>query len=350
MNVNSIDLINFRNIKNESLSFSKKINYIIGENAQGKSNLIESIYFSSLLKSYRSNKNSDLINNDEDFFKITLNVNNITSNKIECFLNKKNSKEIKINNKKPTRYQLYDLLSCIIIFNDEISYLKFYPSYRRNFIDRSIFNIENDYLELVRKYEKILKQRNAYLKNNQIKDIWVDQLIKYGSLIINKRISYIKIINDIIRNNKENENYILSYSVSENVNTTDILYDKYLKLKEKEKILGYTLFGPHTDDFNFLIDGQDFRKFSSEGQKLSFLLNLKYSQLTYFENMKKKSPVLIFDDIGKELDLKRKKDIFDKYFNKNCQIFITSTNIDCFTEDSKTFRVEQGHFFDLSQG
>ncbi len=344
MIVNSIDLTNFRNIKKEKLSFSDNVNYIIGENAQGKSNLIEAIYFSSILKSYRTNKNIDLINNNEDYFKTSLNVETLTSNKLECFLNKKNSKEVKINNKKPTRYQLYDLLTCILFFNDEISYLKFYPNYRRNFIDRSIFNIENEYLDIVKKYEKVLKQRNADLKNNQEKDIWVDQLIKFGCQIIEKRKSYIKRLNIIINRNSDIEKFKISYNFCEINNVSDYLYEKFSRLKIKEKSVGYTLFGPHTDDFNFLVNDHDFRKYSSEGQKLSFLLSLKYSQLTDFETMKRQSPVLIFDDIGKELDLKRKKVIFNKFFNKNCQIFITSTNIDCFTEDSKTFRVEQGHF------
>lgn len=349
MIINNIKLKNFRNIIEANIEFSDSINYIIGNNAQGKTNLVESIYYLSLLKSFRVNKNTDLIMKNKDLLYIKATIDNITNNNIETSLNRKNLKNIKINNKVPEKFQLFNLISCSVFFNDELNYLKFYPSYRRNFIDKSIFYTNNNYLTYLKKYNKCLKQRNSELKKNKFDNIWIDQLIEYGSLIIYERIKYIQRINNILSSNEE-ESYFIKYQFNNTDNIKDILIEKFSKVKLKEIDYGYTLCGPHTDDFIFTIDNNDFRKFSSEGQKLSFLLNMKYAQLTDFENINGCKPILIFDDIGKELDLNRKTKIFDKFFNKNCQIFITSTNIDCFSENSKTFNVEDGKFFDLSKG
>jgi DNA replication and repair protein RecF len=229
-----------------------------------------------------------------------------------------------------------------------LNYLKFYPSYRRNFIDKSIFYTNNNYLLNLKRYNKCIKQRNAEFKNKIVNDIWIEQLIEYSFYIVKERIFYVDRINEILQSENRKEDYLLKYQFNNKSDIKTILYEKYNKVKKKEVDYGYTLFGPHMDDFIFTIDKHDFRKFSSEGQKLSFLLNLKYAQLMDFENINKFSPILLFDDIGKELDSQRKSEIFGKFFNKNCQIFITSTNIECFSENSKTFNVENGKFFDLS--
>jgi DNA replication and repair protein RecF len=352
MIVKDIKIENFRNIKKAEINFSEKINYIIGNNAQGKTNLVESIYYLSLLKSFRTKKNNDLIMNDKDHLKLSTNITStiINNNYIETVLYKNKFKDIKINNKKPIKYQLYNTLSCSVFYNDEINYLKFYPSYRRNFIDKSIFYTNNNYLVYIRNYNKCLKQRNSELKKNSKNDIWIEPLIEYAYLIIKERILYIERINKILDSNNNIEKYYIKYSFNSKSDIKQLLKSKYEKVKDKEYKFGYTMFGPHTDDYLFTIDNHDFRKYSSEGQKLYFLLNLKYSQLIDFESINNYKPILIFDDIGKELDSQRKKEIFEKFINKNCQIFITSTIIECFSENSKILKVENGQFFDSHQG
>ena len=350
MFVKDLKLNYFRNIENEIINPSEHINYFVGNNAQGKTNIVESIYYISLLKSFRTNNSIDLIKYGNERFSIEANINNNIRNNIKIFYDRKKSRNILINNKKPEKYQFFKLLTCFLFFNDEINYLKFYPSYRRNFIDRSIFNLNKNYLDIIKNYNKCLKQRNAFLKNIRSSDIWVEQLIEYGSLVVRERSDYIKRLNKELSYKKFTEKYSVNYSFLDVQDIKSSLSKKFEKNKEKERKYGYTLFGPHTDDFIFLINNSDFRKYSSEGQKLSFLLNLKYSQLVDYEKNTDQLPVLIFDDIGKELDSHRKSEIFSNFFDKNCQTFITSTNIDYFSDNSKIFNVENGQFSELNQG
>lgn len=343
MYIKNLYVNNFRNISNLNINFSNKINYFYGDNGQGKTNLVEAIYFISLLKSFRTKNNIDLINFNSDIMKISSIISDIIENKIDIFFNKKKAKEIKINNKLPEKNQLYSLITCFIFYSDEINNLKSYPSYRRNFIDKSIFYNDNNYLEKIKNYNRCLNQRNIELKITKNDDIWFEQLIEYGSLIINERINYIDKINNNIKNYK-NENYNIKYLYNKKSKIKDLLFDKYKNVKNNELKLGYTLFGPHTDDFIFTINDLDFRKFSSEGQKSSFLLNLKYSQFLDYIDIYKKSPILIFDDIGNELDENRKNYIFEKFFDKDSQIFITNTQLKEFMKDLTIFKVTNGNF------
>ncbi|MEE4255004.1 MAG: DNA replication and repair protein RecF [Desulfuromusa sp.] len=350
MHINKIIINNFRNIENTVISPSDKINFIYGQNAQGKTNLLESIYFSSLYKSFRTNKNTNLINKDYNSFNINLEIiNNNVNNNIKIFLDNKNKKNIIINNKKPDNDFFYKILNCIIYYPDEIIYLKTYPLYRRNLIDRSIFFINNEYIYLFKKYLKCLKQRNIFLKLKKCEDdVWRDQLIEYASLIIEERMLYIDKINEILssfENLKIKENYLIEYKKIDKKEIKDNLYKKFKKNEIKEKQYGYTLFGPHIDDFIFTLNGSDINKYCSEGQKRSFLLCYKQAQLQHYKNIYGYYPVLLFDDIGTELDLSRKTNIFNKIIENSGQVFITTIDIpNMKNENIKVFKVDNGSF------
>lgn len=351
MYINKIKINNFRNIEKTIIKPNKKINFIYGNNAQGKTNLIESIYFSSLYKSFRTNKNINLIYKNKNNLNIDLDVvtNNVNHN-IKILLDIKNKKNIIINNKKPENSIFYKILNSIIYYPDEIIYLKTYPLYRRNLIDRSIFFINNEYIFLFKKYLKCLKQRNIFLKlrNNQ-NDIWRDQLIEYASLIVKERINYINKINNILNNlysSKLNELYFIKYNnYKKEEKIKDSLFIKFKKNEIKEKDCGYTLFGPHIDDFTFTLNDNDINKYSSEGQKRSFLLCYKQAQLKLYKNKYGYYPILLFDDMGSELDLSRKTSFFYKILENSGQVFITTMDIpDIKNKDIKIFKVDKGNF------
>lgn len=352
MYIKNIKINNFRNIINCNIDAGKKINFIYGKNAQGKTNLLEAIYFSSLFKSFRTNKNIDLINDKNNKFSInTIIKNNKVSNNLKISLDYKNSKKIILNNKKPENKNIYKILNSIIYYPDEISYLNAYPSYRRNLIDKSIFYIDNEYINIFRKYTKCLKQRNIFLKStDNDNDIWKDQLIEYGYSLITERIGYIDKINNyfnmLICKNEIKENYSIEYSKYNIKNIKDDLFNKFLAYENKEKKYGYTLVGPHLDDFSFLVDGNNINKYSSEGQKRSLLLSYKQAQLLDYKDNYGYYPILLFDDIGSELDSSRRKTIFEKIVDNSGQIFITTTDFPD-NNSNKIFEVNQGEFSEL---
>jgi len=350
MYIDKIKINNFRNIENTIINPNQKLNFIYGKNAQGKTNLIESIYFSSLYKSFRTNKNINLIYKNKNNLNIDLDVvNNNVNNNIKIYLDNKNKKNIIINNKKPDNNIFYKILNSIIYYPDEIIYLKTYPLYRRNLIDRSIFFINNDYIFLYKKYFKCLKQRNIFLKlkNNQ-NDIWRDKLIEYASLIINERIYYIDKINNILKNinnSKINESYFIKYKNYEKNNIKDYLFIEFKKNEKKEKEYGHTLVGPHIDDFIFTLNNNDINKYSSEGQKKSFLLCYKQAQLNLYKDKHGYYPILLLDDMGSELDLSRKTSFFYKILENSGQVFITTMDIPNIKDENiKIFKVNNGNF------
>ncbi len=350
MIIDNISLVNFRNIENLKLNPHKKLNYFVGDNAQGKTNIIESIHYSSFLKSYRNNNSINLIKDDKNNFFINLKVskNNITDD-LKIYFDRKKNKSVKLNNKTPDNNDFFNKLKTIIYFPDEISYLTLYPQYRRNFIDRSIFLMDIDYVNNFMKYKKILKNRNNLIKNNSynemLDDVWIVSLVEEAVKIISKRKKYIDNINIIMEeNNIYNENYKIEYNNYDFSDLHSYLIKKIKKNSEKDLKLGYTSIGPHTDDFIFKINSNDIRKYSSEGQKKSFLLKLKKSQLSNYFAINNDFPVLILDDVSNELDRHRKISYISDLIDNSGQVFITTTDItDKCDTNCSVFKVANGN-------
>jgi DNA replication and repair protein RecF len=353
MIIKNIKIHNFRNIELCNIEFNEKINIIIGDNAQGKTNILESIYYSTFYKSFRTSENKNLINIKADKFDIELDLlKNKIRNNLKVSLDKSSNKNIFLNNKKPDSIALYNTLNSIIYYPAEINLLLLYPSYRRNLIDRSIFFIENSYINIIKKYNKIIKQRNIFLKNyvNEY-DPWLDQLIYISAEIIKKRIDYLEIINnklyELYKNSQLEEKYNIKYKKYNKVNILEELNSHFKNVKDKEKKYGHTLFGPHVEDYIFYVNDRDIRKFSSEGQKKYFLLHFKYAQLLDYIDKFDDYPVILYDDFGSELDSKRTKNYFDKLYEKSGQIFITSTkNISDLYSDCKVMSINNGNISD----
>lgn len=354
MHIKKIIIKNFRNIDNCNFEPDKKLNFILGKNAQGKTNILESIYYSNFYKSFRTKDNRNLIKNDSSFFSLNFDIENkYTKNNLKLSFDKKNNKKILLNNKSPDSVCLYSVINTIIYYPSEINSLLIYPSSRRNLIDRSIFFIEPNYINVVKKYNKILRQRNSYLKSSGGDyDPWVDQLIDLSEVIISKRVNYINNINVKLNKlyfEKElGEEYFINYRKYNISDIRNFLYETYSSVKDKEKKYKYTLFGPHVEDFYFFINGQDIRKYSSEGQKKFFLLYFKYAQLLNYHDVYDDYPVILYDDYSSELDKDRQKIYFNKIFENSGQIFITATkSVDNIPFSHKLARIEDGVISDF---
>ena len=352
MIIDSIKLTNFRNISEANVKPCSKINFIIGNNAQGKTNFIEALYTAALLKSFRTRNISDLVKENEKYSNIEISViNSSVTNKINIKL-VKSITELKINNKKPERNNLFSYLNTIVFHPDEVNYITSYPLFRRNLLDRSIFYTNYNYIDTYRNYLRCLKQRNAYLKENlNFEDCWQEQLIIYGAEIIRERLSYIKKINNYFSgklfSKENNENYTLHYSKNFlNIETIEEeLAEEFKRKKNRERSVGYTLTGPHKDDIIFYLNGQQADKFASQGQKRSLVISYKTAQILDYQAVHGYLPVLILDDMTSELDANRKNILLENLLVNSGQVFITSTDfkqINC-SENSRVFKVNDGY-------
>lgn len=348
MFIENIKIENFRNIENLYIDNFKKINFFIGNNAEGKTNIVESIYFSSFLKSFRTSRISDLIK--DGYLKSTININiidNKVNNNIYVQFDNK-IKNLKVNSKKPDNYKY---INVIIFHPEETNYVTSYPMYRRNLIDRSIFYTDYNYINIYKKYFRCLSQRNSYLKNEKnFKDIWLEQLIYYGSIIIRKRLSYIDKINKYFSGDNFKKINLEKYFIKYSKNYDDFssieafLNEEFSKKLNREKLLGYTLVGPHKDDINFLLNGRPAEAFASQGQKRSLIISFKTAQILDYKAVQGHYPVLILDDMTSELDNNRKNILLENLLENSGQVFITSTDFKTInsSEQTKVFRVNNG--------
>ena len=340
MKINRIQLNNFRNYKNSIIDFSDGINFIVGRNAQGKTNLLESIYLSSVGKSPKSCREKQIIMFNENQSKIELSFSTLAGNKnIKLFLDRTNKKSIKVNNINILKLtEFVGILSVVYFSPDELKLIKEVPEDRRNFLDISISQFDRTYLYNLLRYDKILKQRNSILKSTdsveskiEQLDLFTPQLIECAQIIIEKRLNFIEKLKNIATNIHKiitiDENLDISYSY---INTSGLsikadLKKEFDKVKLKEIDLGYTCVGPHRDDLIFKINGMDCKYYSSQGQQRTVALVVKLSLMEVIKNEIGEYPILLLDDVLSELDQNRQDrliELISKY-----QTLITCTKI-----------------------
>lgn len=351
MQIENIHISQFRNIQKAQLEPGSKINFILGDNAQGKTNFIEAIYVAALLKSFRTRNTIDLIQQGKEYAILKFQVGCETIiNTVNLTLDKQ-KKLLKINGKKPNSDQFFKHLNIVIFHPDEVNYICNYPIFRRNLIDRSIFYTNFEYIDVYRKYTKCLKQRNSFLKQESKGiDCWEDQLVKFGSLIISERLKYIKKINDYFSDENffktSGEHYHLVYSKEyKDINhIQNELRNEFFRKRKREKLLGYTLVGPHKEDIGFFLNQQSAGSFASQGQKRSLVISLKTAQILDYQRIHGYCPVLILDDMTSELDVERKNILLENLLANSGQVFITSTDFKQIikSEQAKVFRVKHG--------
>lgn len=340
MKINRIQLNNFRNYKNSIIDFSDGINFIVGRNAQGKTNLLESIYLSSVGKSPKSCREKQIIMFNENQSKFELSFSTLAGNKnIKLFLDRTNKKSIKVNNINILKLtEFVGILSVVYFSPDELKLIKEVPEDRRNFLDISISQFDRTYLYNLLRYDKILKQRNSILKSTdsveskiEQLDLFTPQLIECAQIIIEKRLNFIEKLKNIATNIHKiitiDENLDISYSY---INTSGLsikadLQKEFDKVKLKEIDLGYTCVGPHRDDLIFKINGMDCKYYSSQGQQRTVALVVKLSLMEVIKNEIGEYPILLLDDVLSELDQNRQDrliELISKY-----QTLITCTKI-----------------------
>lgn len=337
MHISTLSLKNYRNIEKINLELGSGVNIFYGNNAQGKTNLLEAIYICSTGRSHRTHLDKDLINfnKDEAHIKIYFVEENVTD-KLDIHLKRNLKKGIALNN-MPIRKlgELFGIINIVIFSPEDLQLIKAGPSERRRFIDMEICKISNIYYYNLQEYYKILKQRNNLLKKIQkdsnLKEslfVWDEQLVNFGTKLIKIRANFINKINKIshnvhlnLTNNKENLN--IEYKPSVSIENFD---QKTKKNIEKDVFYGSTSFGPHKDDLNFYINNINAREFSSQGQQRTISLSLKLAEIELIKQEKKVNPILLLDDVLSELDKNRQKFLIN--FIKNIQVIITCTGVE----------------------
>ncbi|MDT8420920.1 MAG: DNA replication/repair protein RecF [Desulfuromonadales bacterium] len=355
MYIEKIKIDNFRNIINEEIIPSTGINLIIGKNAQGKTNFIESIYVVSNLKSFRGKKLSEIINNNSEKTKIGI---LFKKNKVSNYLDfeiKNDEKNIYLNKKKANNLsETLGFLDTVLFYPDDIFIVKGSPSLRRSLLDRAIFQTDNKYLPLFQNYLRCLRQRNAALKRTDIPaEVWDDKFTDLATKIIFHRLAYIERINGILVN-LFNEVYRCRESVrikypalAEDPQSCRLKMAERLAVnRDKERVYGVTLTGPHRDDPQFLLDGKALSLYGSQGQQRSFMLAFKTAQIIDFKQHRGIRPVLLLDDMTSELDEDRKDSFFESLLNQAGQVFVTSTDTGLLSHKrfsgASFFKVENG--------
>ena len=329
--INSIKISNFRNYKNLSIELNKGINVFYGENAQGKTNIIESIFLCSIGKSFRTNKEKELIKFNEENCKVEIDFEK-SDREGNILINIGNRKNIFVNKIKIKKLsELLGNINVVIFTPDDINILKGGPQNRRKFLDVMISQLRPKYMHLCSLYQKTLDERNTYLKNTEnynydLSDIYDEKLVEYGCEIFKYRKEFIEKIKNKIKDIHKNitndkENIEIKYTS----NCED--KNEYLKLlKERRKldfIKGYTTKGVHRDDFQIFLNDLPVDVYGSQGQHRTAVLSLKLAELQVIYDEIGEYPILLLDDFMSELDEKRRKSLLDNI--KNIQVIITCT-------------------------
>lgn len=361
MYINNLKLINFRNFEKLNIELSKGINIFTGDNAQGKTNILESIYYCSLGKSHRTTRDRELIKWDaqDAYVNIYVCKERIDKN-IEIKIFNDGKKGININSIRMSK--LSDLLGVfnVVMFSPEdLKIVKESPSFRRKFLDIELCKLNKQYYYNLSQYSKVLNERNLLFKKfkeniKNMVDIYDEQLAAYGGKIIQERVRYIKRLNEkgnIIHKNitLNNENIQFKYvSPIKNIdNSACELRDLLKNNLERDIYKGTTEYGPHRDDFSIKINDIDTRNYGSQGQQRTSVLTLKFASLEIIKDFIGEYPVLLLDDVMSELDLSRQKYILNS-INKY-QTIITCTGVESINNilqgDVKVFKVKSGNVF-----
>lgn len=341
MYIKKIKIKDFRNYDELELDFNSKVNFILGQNAQGKTNLLESLYITSIGKSFRTGRDSEMIGFDKDFARVYAEISrDEIDGSVEIIIDRTGKKFVKLDGVKIRRAsELLKNVYIVIFSPEDLKIVKDEPEKRRKFIDRELCQIKPAYYDSLSNYKKVLLQRNTYLKENNIEpsilDIWDMQLSKYGAQVMHRRNEFIEKLNDIsseIHGNITGGREKLKLKYAPNLEYIEDIYEQEMYLyevlkKSYENDLKQrtTTKGPHKDDLEFYIDGINARSFGSQGQQRTCALSLKLAEITIIEEETGEKPILLLDDVMSELDSVRQKFLVKSL--EDIQLFITTTEM-----------------------
>ena len=355
MIIKSLELANFRNYEELNISFDKGTNILYGDNAQGKTNILEAIYVSATTKSHKGSKDKEIINfnKEEAHIRTYLEKENVET-RVDMHLRKNKSKGIAIDGQKIKKAaDLMGLLNVVFFSPEDLSIIKDGPAERRRFADMELGQLDSFYLYNLNHYNKIIGQRNKLLKDmyfqpelKETLNIWDSQLVSFGSKIIERREQFVKQLGDIIfdihkKLSGGKEELVIAYEPDVSIED----FEKQMKYNQDKDIrLKQTTTGPHRDDFSFVVNGVDIRKYGSQGQQRTAALSLKLSEIELVKKISKDTPVLLLDDVLSELDSNRQNYLLNSI--GNIQTIITCTGLDEFInnrfEINKIFKVTNG--------
>ena len=363
MILKNLKLKNFRNYDTLDLSLSPGTTIIYGDNGEGKTNLLESIYVLAFTKSHRSFIDKSLIKNERETAQIKGTIQKDITYNLEIILNK-NKKQVKIDNNQISKIGNYiEKMNIIIFYSDDLELIKGAPNERRKYLNLELSQISPTYYNTINDYNKLLKIRNDYLKkiiageklNQNYFAILTDYIVEKNVFIYQMRHKYIERLNhicqDIFKDITTKEGFNIKYIPSINLedvskekikhNMTQALNDNL----DKEIKIGSTLYGPHHDDFEFNLQNNNLKFYGSQGQQRIAVLSLKLSEIKILKDYKQTSPIILLDDVFSELDNDKKNNLL-KYIDSDNQVIITTTDLENIDKDiiekSKLIKIKNG--------
>lgn len=342
MYLKNLKLYNFRSYDTLNLNFNKDINVIYGKNAQGKTNIIEAVYYFSALKSHRFVNDKELMkeNCDKSMIKIDFEKENGRETELQINFYRTAKKELLKNKIKKEKTDFLGNFYSVLFSPEDLNLIKGEKEQRRRFIDIDICQLRPNYYNILHGYQSILMSRNKLLKDEKtdenLLDVYTKKLIDYGTELIFYRCLYIerlketakKIYSEISDDKRELEIKYKTFFEIENSENKKEIRDKFIveseRRKNDEKLRKTTLAGPHKDDIEFLLDGKNSRIYASQGQQRTIILSLKLSEVIFIKELTGMSPILLLDDILSELDKQRQKRLFN--YIKDFQTILTVTD------------------------
>ncbi|MFS0821086.1 DNA replication/repair protein RecF [Bacillus sp. 1P02SD] len=354
MFIEEIELTNYRNYKKLSIQFEDKVNVILGENAQGKTNVMESIYVLAMAKSHRTSNDKELIRWDEEYAKIEGRVEKRNGPLSLQLVVSKKGKKAKSNHLEQKKLSQYvGNMNVVMFAPEDLNLVKGSPQVRRRFIDMEIGQVSSVYLHDLSQYQKILHQRNHYLKQLQTKkqhdqtmlDVLTSQLIQAAAKIVKKRYEFLVLLQkwaEPIHHGISRGLEILQIEYKPSIEVletadlskmVDVYDEKFAKIREREIERGVTLAGPHRDDLAFFVNGKDVQTFGSQGQQRTTALSLKLAEIELIHSEIGEYPILLLDDVLSELDDFRQSHLLNTIQGK-VQTFVTTTSVEGITHDT----------------
>lgn len=360
MKLKKLTLSCFRNLESADLRPGPRFNVFHGRNAQGKTNLLESVYLLGTMKSFRMARNSELVQWGAPCGVVQGEVERDGVAREIALVVEKTGKRVRVDRKPVARLaDFFGSLNVVVFSPEDIAMVKGVPDVRRKYLDRAIFSGDAAYLFSHHEYSRILKNRNTLLRNGDDRglDVWSEQLVEAGARLIASRLAYLREIAPLLRQ--------FYGAIAGSGEAADIAYRPHLMDAEgvagdarrelaaalarsaaEERRSGATVVGPHRDDVDFLLNGKVLKHHASQGQSRSFVLALKMAEIEYIQCRHGDPPVLLLDDMTSELDEERNRNLMDFLRDREMQVFITTTALHNILLDDKehyrTFRVDAG--------
>jgi len=363
MHIKYLQLKNFRNYNELVIEFNKGTNVFVGDNAQGKTNILEAIYYCSLAKSHRTNKDKELINwNGSDAYIKLYVCKTRLDKKIEIKIFKEGKKGVNINSIKILKMsELVGNFNVIMFSPEDLNIVKESPSYRRKFLDIELCKLSRKYYYNLTQYKKVLNERNLAIRkwntDSDIIDVYDKQLSEFGAIIIRDRMNYIEKLNrlgKVIHSNITSKSEIIEIKYLTPIKQLDNIEENFYLLlcknRKRDIETRTTSIGPHRDDFSIDINDIDARIFGSQGQQRTCVLTIKFGALEIIKELTGEYPVLLLDDVLSELDTKRQEYILNSI--KEVQTLITCTGVNNIRKylnaESRIFEVMSGELKEIT--